>query len=78
MMSRSALNSSSMASDEKRRKSSCCVGLGKYGVRRGGMTSDQSENRWDQKAVDHASFSSSRLSYRLDSQSRKASADTSQ
>ncbi len=62
MMSRSARNRPSRASDENRLKSSWWVGLGKYGVRRGGMTSDQSENRCDQKAVDHAAFSSSRVS----------------
>ncbi len=53
------------------------MGLGKYGVRRGGMTSDQSESLCDQNVVDQASFSSSRVSYRFASQSRKASAETS-
>jgi hypothetical protein len=75
--SRSALNRSSMASEEKRLKSSCCVGFGKYGVRRGGITSAQSENRCDQNAVAHESFSTSRDPYRFTSQSRNASAEVS-
>ena len=57
MTSRSAVYSSSRASEENRRKSSWWVGLGKYGVRRGGMTSAQSEYRWLQKVVPQASLS---------------------
>ena len=76
--SRSTTKLSSSWSEEKRRKSSCWVGLGKAGAERGGRTSSKSPYRWDQNAVPHASLSRSTSPYLARSQSRKAAALTSQ
>ncbi len=52
--SRSARRWSLSASEEKRLKSSCWVGLGKDAASRGGRICSQSLYRWDQKAVPQA------------------------
>ncbi|CAM5484508.1 hypothetical protein SGRIM128S_07028 [Streptomyces griseomycini] len=58
-ISRSARRWSLSASDEKRLKSSCCVGLGWEAASRGGRICSQSVYRCDQKAVPQALLSAS-------------------
>ena len=52
--SRSATKLARCASEEKRRKSSCWVGLAMAVTARGGRTSSKAAYRWDQNAVPHA------------------------
>src|SRR5699024_7310727 len=61
----------------KRRQSSSWDGLCRVGMVAGGSTSAKSAYRWDQKAVPHASFSASMVSYRSCSQLRNAARDSS-
>ena len=76
--SRSATKLARSSSEEKRRKSSCWVGLRTAGAVRGGSTSAKSAYRWLQKAVPHASFRPATSWYRASSQVRNAAALTSQ